>query len=81
MSNWKKSLITKTPEEGFERAIELAQEGVKKVQPNEKIREKIRPKYSKNADSIIFASQVIAIHYQTIAQANNYWKSKQSHPR
>ncbi|HLR75640.1 MAG TPA: hexameric tyrosine-coordinated heme protein [Virgibacillus sp.] len=81
MEKWQKSLKTDTPEEGFELAIKLAQEGVKRVQPNEKIREKLRPKYSKNADSITFASQVIAIHFQTVAAANNYWTSKVNYIR
>lgn len=75
MSDRLLSLKTKTPEEGFALAVSLAQKGVVVTQPDEKIREKLRPKYSRNADSLIAASQVIAIHFQTIAQANNYWRS------
>lgn len=75
MENWEKSLKTNTPKEGFELAIQLAQKGVERVQPDEKIRKKLRPKYSKNANSLIYASQVIAIHFQTIAAANNYWQA------
>lgn len=69
-----KSLQTKTPEEGFDLAVKLAQKGIEVTQPSESIRKKLRPKYSTNADSLIAASQVIAIHYQTVAAANNYWK-------
>jgi len=76
MTNWKKSLRTKTPEEGYRLAIELAQESIKQIQPNEKIREKIRPKYSKDANSLIAASNVVAIHFQTVAAANDYWLSQ-----
>lgn len=68
-----KTLQTKTPEEGFALAVKLAQKGVIVTQPNAAIREKLRPKYSRNADSLIAASQVISIHFQTIAAANNYW--------
>ncbi|WP_026908317.1 hexameric tyrosine-coordinated heme protein [Paucisalibacillus globulus] len=68
------SLRTKTPQEGFELAVKLAQKGVLVTQPSETIRKKLRPKYSKDADSLIMASQVIAIHFQTVAAANNYWK-------
>lgn len=68
------SLQTKTPEEGYALAIQLAQKGVSLVQPDEGIRKKLRQKYSRNADSIIEISEVIAIYYQTIAAANNYWK-------
>lgn len=43
------------------------------TQPDEKIRELLRPVYATNADSLTFASQVVAIHFQTVAAANNYW--------
>lgn len=76
MNKWLYSLRTKTPQEGFELAIKLAQKGVEYTQPSESIRKKLRPKYSKDPDSISFASQVIAINFQTVAAANNYWKDK-----
>ena len=75
MNRWIKSLKTDTPQEGFELAIKLAQKGVEYTQPSESIRKKLRPKYSKDPDSLSFASQVIAINFQTVAAANNYWKS------
>lgn len=74
MSDWMTSLKTKTPKDGFELAIKLAQKGVEYTQPSESIRKKLRPKYSTNADSLISASQVVAIHFQTVAAANGYWK-------
>lgn len=74
MSDWLPGLKTSTPQKGFELAIKLAQKGVEYTQPSADIRKKLRPKYSKNADSLIMASQVIAIHFQTVAAANNYWK-------
>jgi len=74
LETWIKSLRTKTPQEGFELAILLAQKGVEYTQPNENIRKRIRPIYSRDADSLIAASQVISIHFQTVAAANNYWR-------
>ncbi|HLR02047.1 MAG TPA: hexameric tyrosine-coordinated heme protein [Virgibacillus sp.] len=74
LETWIKSLKTDTPQEGFELAILLSQKGVEYTQPNERIRERIRPVYSKNASNLIAASQVIATNYQTVAVANNYWK-------
>lgn len=74
LDDWLPSLKTKTPEEGFELAIELARKGVAFTQPSAEIRKKLRPKYAKDADSLIMTSQVIAIHFQTVAAANNYWK-------
>lgn len=70
------SLKTTTPEEGFDLAVKLAQKGVEVTQPDEKIRKKLRPKYATDADSLIAASQVIAIHYETVAAANNYWRAR-----
>ncbi|MGM8213204.1 hexameric tyrosine-coordinated heme protein [Virgibacillus sp. W0430] len=74
MEKWIKSLKTATPQEGYELAIKLAQKGIAYTQPSERVRKKLRPKYSRNADNLIAASQVIAIHYQTVAAANNYWR-------
>ncbi|HLS20328.1 MAG TPA: hexameric tyrosine-coordinated heme protein [Bacillota bacterium] len=74
MSDWLTSLQTDTPQEGFELAITLARKGVAYTQPSADVRDKLRPEYANSADSLTFASQVVAIHFQTIAQANNYWK-------
>lgn len=74
MNTWLTSLKTNTPQEGFELAIKLSQMGVKYTQPSEEVRKKLRPKYSKDAYSLIFASQVISVNFQTVAAANNYWK-------
>jgi len=78
MKRWITSLQTKTPQQGFELAIKLAQKGVEYTQPDEKIRKKLRPKYSKNASDLIAVSQVIAIHFQTVAKANDYWNKNRS---
>ncbi len=74
MDRWLISLRTATPQEGFELAIKLSQKGVEYTQPSVEIRKMLRPRYSRNADSLISASQVIALNYQTVAAANNYWR-------
>ncbi|MDD4796551.1 MAG: hexameric tyrosine-coordinated heme protein [Eubacteriales bacterium] len=74
MDKWLMSLKTATPQEGFELAIKLSQKGVEYTQPSLEIRKKLRPKYSTNADSLIAVTQVVAINYQTVAAANNYWR-------
>ncbi len=71
---WLKSLKTKTPQEGFELAITLSRRGVKYTQPDPEVLHKLRPEYANNADSLTLASQVIAVHFQTVAKANDYWK-------
>jgi len=70
------SLITDTPEQGFQLAIALSRKAVKATQPNKEILVKLRDVYSKNADSLIAVSHVVAIHFQTVAAANNYWRDK-----
>lgn len=74
MDKWLLSLQTNTPQEGFELAIKLSQKGVEYTQPSEEIRKRLRPQYSKKADSLIAVTQVVAINFQTVAAANNYWK-------
>lgn len=74
MVDWLTSLKTDTPQEGFELAITLSRKGVGYTQTSPDVREKLRKDYAENADSLTMASQVIAIHYQTVAAANNYWK-------
>lgn len=74
MDTWLTSLKTNTPQEGYELAIKLSQMGVRYTQPSEKVRNRLRPMYSNNANSLIFVSQVIAVNFQTVAAANNYWQ-------
>lgn len=75
MAQWLPSLITSTPEEGFNLAITLSRKTVGLIQPDEEVRKVLRPTYANNANSLTFASQVVAIHFQTIAAANNYWNN------
>ena len=72
---WLTSLITPTPQAGFELAITLSRRGVKYTQPDTDTLKKLRPEYADSADGLTFASQVIAINFQTVAAANNYWRS------
>ncbi|GAA3720859.1 hexameric tyrosine-coordinated heme protein [Salinicoccus jeotgali] len=74
MEEWLTSLKTETPQQGFHPAVKLARKGVGLTQPDAEVRKKLRPVYAEDADSLTMASQVIAIHYQTIAAANDYWK-------
>jgi len=71
---WLPSLMTKTPQEGVELAIILSRRGVKYTQPDVDVLQQLRPDYAESADSLTAASQVIAINFQTVAAANNYWR-------
>ena len=67
-------LITRNAEEGFALAIQLSRLGVKAAQPDITVLKKLRPEYANNADSLIAASHVVALHYQTVSAANRYWR-------
>ncbi|HLR16977.1 MAG TPA: hexameric tyrosine-coordinated heme protein [Alcanivoracaceae bacterium] len=71
---WLPTLLTNTPQEGFELAITLSRRGVKYTQPDADVLYKLRPVYAENADSLTAASHVIAVNFQTVAAANNYWR-------
>lgn len=68
------TLITPDPEAGFQLALKLSRLGVKFTQPSAEVRERLRPDYAENADSLTMASQVVATNFQTVAAANNYWR-------
>ncbi|HRQ35407.1 MAG: hexameric tyrosine-coordinated heme protein [Xanthomonadaceae bacterium] len=71
---WLTSLITPTPQAGFELAITLSRRGVKYAQPDVDVLHKLRPEYADSAAGLTAASQVVAINFQTIAAANGYWR-------
>ena len=74
MDNWLPTLITATPSEGYELAIKLARVAVKATQPDAGVRDKLRPDYAEDADSLIAVSQVVATNFATVAAANGYWR-------
>ncbi len=44
------------------------------TQPDPEVLHKLRPVYSNDAHELTAASQVIALNFQTVAAANNYWR-------
>jgi hypothetical protein len=69
------TLITKTPEEGFQLAVKLSRKGVTTTQKDKNVLFMLREVYSRDPDALIACSQVIAINFQTVAAANNYWRN------
>jgi hypothetical protein len=69
-------LITATPQEGRSLAFAIARHTIHNMQPDLDVLKGGRPNYAANPDSLIAASQVVAIEFQTIAAANNYWRPK-----
>ncbi len=68
------SLITATPQEGRELAIKMARKSIAAIQTDPEVRKKLRNDYANDTAQLIASANVIAIEFQTIAKANNYWK-------
>lgn len=71
---WLPTLITANPQEGFELALTLSRRGVRYTQPDTEVLKKLRPEYAQSADALTAASHVVAVNFQTIAAANDYWR-------
>ncbi len=72
--NYLPSLVTATPYEGRQLAIKLARKSIGEIQSDPAVKKKIRGEYAHNGRALIAAAEVIALEFQTIAQANNYWR-------
>lgn len=68
------SLITATPQEGRELAIMLSRKTVAAIQPDADARGGLRAQYANDPDSLTLAAQAVAIEFQTVAAANDYWR-------
>jgi hypothetical protein len=68
------TLITATAEEGGALAIKMVRHLVHNIQPDLDVLKAGRPTYASDPASLIAASQVAAIEFQTIAAANEYWR-------
>lgn len=71
---WLPTLLTDTPQEGYNLAVKLARVAVKLTQTDPAVREDLRTIYEKDANALIAASSVVATNFQTVAAANNYWR-------
>ncbi|GAB1446115.1 MAG: hexameric tyrosine-coordinated heme protein [Cyclobacteriaceae bacterium] len=72
--NYLPTLITATPMEGRELAIKLSRKSIAAIQTDPEIRKKLRADYANDTKQLIASAEVIAIEFQTIAAANNYWR-------
>jgi len=71
---WLTSLLTDSPQVGFDLAVKMSRVGVKVTQPSDDIRKELRAAYDHDTAQLIATSQVIAINFQTVAAANDYWR-------
>lgn len=73
---WLNTLITKTPQEGRDLAILMARKSIAAIQTDPEVRKTLRSKYAEDTAQLIASANVVAIEFQTIAKANNYWKDE-----
>lgn len=68
------TLITDTPAQGRELAIMMARKTIATLQPDAEVRSTLRPDYDADSAKLMQAGQIVAIEFQTVAAANNYWR-------
>ncbi|SEH83879.1 hexameric tyrosine-coordinated heme protein [Paracoccus alkenifer] len=71
---WLASLITDSPQAGFDLAITMARKAVTTTQTDKDTLHKLRPNYAHDPQSLIGVSGVAATWFATIAAANGYWR-------
>ena len=71
---WLTSLQTDTPQAGFDLAVKLSRVGIKTIQPADEIRKELRAAYDRDTTQLIASAHVIALNFQTVSAANNYWR-------
>lgn len=70
------TLITASPQEGRELAVTMARKSIGAIQPDADTRQRLRPDYASDADSLTMAAHVVAVEFATIAAANDYWRNR-----
>ncbi|MDD2557153.1 MAG: hexameric tyrosine-coordinated heme protein [Desulfuromonadaceae bacterium] len=68
------SLITKTPLEGRMLAIKMIRKTIGAIQQDPDIKQAVRKKYEDDPQLLMYAVELVAIEFKTIAIANNYWR-------
>ena len=79
MDIWLDSLITETPQQGFELAITLSRRGVKYTQPDPEVLKELRAHYANSAEGLTAASHVVALNFQTVGKYTELIPLPQSH--
>lgn len=75
MDSWLPTLVTDTPQAGYELAVKLSRMSVRMTQQDAAVRDRLRVVYAEDSDALIAVSQVVATHFATIAAANGYWRT------
>ncbi|PLW67956.1 hexameric tyrosine-coordinated heme protein [Pseudohalioglobus lutimaris] len=68
------SLITKTPLEGRLLAIKMVRKTIGTIQRDPEIKQTVRKEYEDDPQLLMYAAELVAIEFRTIAIANKYWR-------
>ncbi|MGE8359709.1 hexameric tyrosine-coordinated heme protein [Pseudomonas sp.] len=68
------SLITPDAESGRRLAVKMARLSIKYTQPDDAVRQRLRPIYAEDPAMLLQISHIIATEFAVIAAANGYWR-------
>ena len=72
--NWLPTIETDSPQEGIELAVKLSRLGMMLSQSSNHSDKESRATKNLSPALLIAAAHVIALNFQTIAAANNWWR-------
>ncbi len=75
---WLPTLKTDTPQDGIELAVKLSDLGFMVSQRSEDNRPTLHATHEYTHSQLIAAAHVIALNFQTIAAANDWWRHRKS---
>lgn len=70
------SLITDTPLEGRQLAITLVRKTIGSIQKDGDAKMRVREKYEEDPMMLMRAAELVALEFQVIAEANDYWRDR-----
>lgn len=70
------SLITETPLQGRQLAITLVRKTIGNIQRDAGAKQRVREKYEEDPMMLMRATELVAIEFRTIAEANDYWRGR-----
>ena len=75
-SNYVPSLIVDSPYEGRQMAIKLVRNTIGTIQRDCSVKHSVRTEYADDAQLLMYAAELVALEFRTIAIANNYWREE-----
>lgn len=73
---WLATLKTETPQDGIELAVKLSRLGVMLSQPSDDLSKGSHLTRKHSPPQLIAMAHVIALNFQTVAAANDWWRSR-----